>query len=247
MAVYKGLEATLHEAFWGDRGSDLELRDILRLFPDFSGRALEVGAGSGRIMQPLQDAGWNVDGIEPSSEMVEMARKKGIESIEEVTLEEFKPAHKYDLVLLTSYVFQLFPDPQIVFDKARELLAEQGSLYFSFFIPWSEIVGEIPEGDWLVDDQITLPSQQKARCMVNFDLDRVRQKLVRHHRYELLEKKKVVDKTETVQEIRYYTLPEIELLIEKYGCSLQDVSYEFSDQYDSDAHSMAAVSTFLAE
>jgi len=70
MAVYQGLEATLHEAFWGDRGSDLEVKDILRLFPNFSGRALEVGAGSGRIMRPLMEAGWQIDGIEPSTEMV---------------------------------------------------------------------------------------------------------------------------------------------------------------------------------
>ncbi len=239
MAIYKGLEATLHEAFWGDRGSDLEVKDLHRLFPDFQGRALEVGAGSGRIMRPLIEAGWKVDGIEPSPEMVEMAND--LETMSQVTLEEFQPTQKYDLILLTSYVFQLFPEPKMVFDKVKALLAEGGKVYFSVFIPWSEIVGEIPEGDWLLDDQIVLPTKQKARCWVNFELDRVRQTLTRQHRYELLEKKTVLETTKTTQEIRYYTLPELELLAEKFGFTIEQESYEFSDKYDSDAHSISLV------
>ena len=42
MAIYKGLEAKLHETFWGDRGSDLEVNDLLRMLPQFSGKALEL-------------------------------------------------------------------------------------------------------------------------------------------------------------------------------------------------------------
>ena len=241
MAVYQGLEATLHEAFWGDRGSDLEVKDLIRQFPDFQGRALEVGAGSGRIMRPLIEQGWTLDGIEPSSAMVEMARESGVETISEVKLEDYAPTQKYDLILLTSYVFQLFPEPQAVFTKLKSLLNDGGRIYFSIFIPWSEIVGEIPEGDWLVDDQIILPTKQKARCMVNFELDRVRQKLTRNHRYELIEKKKIIETTKTVQEIRYYTLAELELQCEKAGYKVDAISYEFAETYDSDAHSMALV------
>jgi len=240
MAVYQGLEATLHEAFWGDRGSDLEVKDILRLFPDFSGCALEVGAGSGRIMRPLIDAGWQLDGIEPSHEMVAMAKEVGVDVFPE-KLEDFTSDVKYDLVLLTSYVFQLFVDPIEIFQSIRNLLVPGGKVYFSVFIPWSEIVGEIPEGEWLVDDEIRLPSRNKARCWVNFELDRVRQRLTRRHRYEILERKKVMEKTETLQEIRYYTLPELELLIEKAGFQHMETSYEFSAEYDSDAHSMGVV------
>jgi len=76
---------------------------------------------------------------------------------------------------------------------------------------------------------------------VNFELDRVRQKLTRQHRYELLEKKAVLETTKTTQEIRYYTLPELELLAEKFGFTIEQESYEFSDSYDSDAHSISLV------
>ena len=242
MAVYKGLEATLHEAFWGDRGSDLEVKDIIRLFPGFKGRALEVGAGSGRIMRPLTEAGWQIDGIEPSAEMVEMYHAGEVSGqMYQATLEDFEQEQKYDLILLTSYVFQLFGDAEEVLKKVRSMLTEKGRIYFSVFIPWSEIVGEIPEGEWLVDDQITLQDRRKARCWVNFELDRIGQKLVRQHRYEILEKKKVVEKTDTVQEILWYTKRELELLAEKAACGIDQRSYEFKSEYDSDAHSMSFV------
>jgi len=234
MAVYKGLEATLHEAFWGDRGSDLEINDILA--------SLEVGAGSGRILCQLLDAGWDVKGIEPSSEMVSLFDKKGTKgSISEVALEDYGSEKKYDLILLTSYVFQLFEEPEVIFKKLDELLSENGKVYFSLFIPWSEIVGEIPEGEWTVDDEVRLPSKQKARCWVNFSLDRIRQRLVRQHRYELLDKKKLVECTKTEQHIRYYTLPEMELILEKQGYQIEQNSYEFSETYDSDAHSLGFI------
>lgn len=242
MAIYKGLEATLHEAFWGDRGSDLEVQDILRLFPDFTGRALEVGAGSGRILRPLVEAGWNMEGIEPSSEMVGMYNDAQEDArIHLSTLEEFSTDDKYDLILLTSYVFQLFGNPESVFESLKPLLAKNGQVYISLMIPWAEIVGELAEGEWLLDDEIKLPTSQKARCWVNFDLDRIRQRLTRQHRYELLEKKKVVKVTKTEQKLRWYTLPEFELLVEKHSYEVLSTSYEFKEDYDSDAHSMGLV------
>ncbi len=247
MAVYKGLEATLHEAFWGDRGSDLEVKEIMRLFPDFSGKALEVGAGSGRILRPLAEAYWDIEGIEPATEMVEMFEEtcdpvlKG--AIKPVKLEEYESTEKYDVVLMTSYVFQLFEEPGEVFAKAKELLAPGGRLYFSVFIPWAEIVGELIEGEWLVDDEIKLPENKRARCWVNFELNRVRQRLIRKHRYEISQRKQVLEMTKTEQHIRWYTLPEMELQFEKYGLEMQSLSCEFTEEFDQDAHSMSFVVT----
>ena len=242
MAIYKGLEATLHEAFWGDRGSDLEVQDIKRLFPSFTGRALEIGAGSGRILRPLAEAGWEIEGIEPSTEMVEMYNESQKEApIHLSTLEEFSADQKYDLILLTSYVFQLFEEPASVFESLNQLLTKNGKIYISLMIPWAEIVGELAEGEWLLDDEIKLPTNQKARCWVNFDLDRIRQRLTRQHRYEILEKKKIINSTKTEQKLRWYTLPEFEHLVEKHGYKVLATSYEFKDGYDSDAHSMGLV------
>lgn len=243
MAVYKGLEATLHEAFWGERGSDLEVSDILRLFPDFQGRALEVGAGSGRILRPLKEAGWQIEGIEPASEMVNMYEEgEGNEApLFQTTLEELYPDQKYDLIILTSYVFQILGEPEEVLSKVSELLKEGGQVYISLMIPWAEIVGEIIEGEWSVDDEVKLSDGRKARCWVNFQIDRVQQRLTRQHRYELLEKKKAVEVTETEQEIRWFTLPEMSLRAEIAGYKITALSYDFKDAYDSDAHSLGLV------
>jgi len=245
MAIYQGLEARLHEAFWGERGSDIEVGAILEMFSEVPGLSLEVGAGVGRVMGPLKEAGWEVEGIEPSQEMVEIYEGRlgeGEESrIYSETLEEFSSDKGYDALLLTSYVLQLFERVDLVFEKMKNLLKPGGLVYMSAFIPWSEIVGELPEGEWSVDDEVRLPNKQLARCWVNFDLDRVGQKLSRRHRYELFEKKKLIEATETTQELRWYTLPEIHLLAEKHGFVVEKIYYDFKEDYDSDAHSLCFV------
>ncbi len=244
MAIYKGLEATLHEAFWGDRGSDLEFNELQRLMPDFQGKVLEVGAGSGRILKPLMDAGWNITGIEPSEEMCAMCQERGFgDAVQCTTLEDFDTEEKYDLILLTSFVLQLLPEPEEIFPKLKSLLKEGGRIYFSCFIPWAEIVGELVEGEWSLDDEVTLKDRRKARCWVNFEVNRIGQELKRQHRYEILERKKAVQVTKTEQLIRWFTLPQLRLLFEKLGCKEQSVSYDFKPEFDSDAHILGFVLT----
>ena len=243
MAVYKGLEATLHEAFWGDRGADIEFEDLKRLFPEFSGTALFVGSGSGRILLPFAELGWNVKGMEPSAEMIELFRKKDTATeVVQSTFEDYVEDEQYDLIVMTSYVFMLFEDPRKTLEKVKRLLKPGGKLYFSTFVPWAEIVGELIEGEWLLDDQIKLSAKQKARCWVNFELDRVNHRLVREHRYELLEGKKVLEETKTCQKLRWYTLPELKLLLEIENYKVLAHSYDFSPNYDCDAHSLGIVS-----
>ncbi|MEM7603399.1 MAG: methyltransferase domain-containing protein, partial [Verrucomicrobiota bacterium] len=151
----------------------LEFNDICRLIPECPGSALEVGAGSGRILRPLFDKGWEIMGIEPSAEMVSMFEETDSQAIlEQVTLEEFDSEKRFHCILLTSYVFMLFREPEVVFEKLESLLSEGGVVYLSTFIPWAEIVGEMIEGEWSVDDEVKLPSRQKARCWVNFEIDR---------------------------------------------------------------------------
>ena len=72
---YLSLEAELHDAFWAaeDDGSEIRLMaDFLKTHP---GPALEIGCGSGRLILPLIATGFDVEGLELSTDMLEICRK----------------------------------------------------------------------------------------------------------------------------------------------------------------------------
>ena len=54
---YLSLEAELHDAFWEAEDDASEVRLMADFLKKFPGRALEIGAGSGRLMFPLVQMG----------------------------------------------------------------------------------------------------------------------------------------------------------------------------------------------
>lgn len=248
--AYTGLEATYHELFWSQEGEDLEL-ELLQKALKKGDKHLEVGAGSGRHLIPLAQDGYDIVGIEPSTEMVKMAEEKisslGLQtSIQLSDLEQYQAEEKFDAALFTSFTFQLFLETQSTLEKVSELLAPKGKVYFSCFIPWAEIVGELEEDNWYLDAEAKLDGPTKrARCWTKFQIDRLNLKLHRTHRYEISEKKKVQDQTKTEHTLRWFTVPEIELFLEKAGYKLLNVFGDFD--YDDEASENSQVISILAE
>ena len=62
---------------------------------------LEIGIGTGLLAEQLIDLGYSIAGIDHSAAMIAKARKRLADSvvIEEVDVKDFKPDHKYDVVL----------------------------------------------------------------------------------------------------------------------------------------------------
>jgi len=93
-------------------------------------RALEFGCGSGRYLDQLQAAGWQVEGIEPADEPARRCRERGLAvttgSIEAAALQE----RSYDLIVAWMVVEHLH-DPAAVLRQIRTLLKPGGTFLFS--------------------------------------------------------------------------------------------------------------------
>ena len=122
------------------RQSILDLHSFLHGLWDFSDvlpRCLDVGCGSGGIFRH-----WNCShldplshGIDPSSEMIELARSNCPQvNFEKVDLLEFNSINKFDWIVSTGNVVNyIIPgDRSKFFEKAADLLAPAGLLYFDF-------------------------------------------------------------------------------------------------------------------
>lgn len=104
-----------------------ELRLLKKVLGDISGKTLlSVGCGSGLFESYIENS--NIEGIEPSADMAEIARKRGINVIKIGLIEDVELTDdKYDIIYFngsSSYMEELSP----VYGKCLKALKENGKL-----------------------------------------------------------------------------------------------------------------------
>jgi SAM-dependent methyltransferase len=187
---YLSLEAELHDAFWEAEDDGSEVRLMAEFLKKFPGPALEVGAGSGRVMFPLLQMGLEVEGLELSRDMLELgrtrARRLGIRPrVHEGDMSNWEGSRKYSALLAPAFTLQLAGDPVATLRHWHGLLENGGGLYLTIFMPYAELLGDLPEDEWYEDHKVTLPDGRQGCLETRHHLDRGRQILAREHRYSL--------------------------------------------------------------
>ncbi|MBV8909136.1 MAG: class I SAM-dependent methyltransferase, partial [Gammaproteobacteria bacterium] len=99
------------------------------------GSMLDVGCGSGEVLQSAFERGWRVQGVEPERSAAEMARERGVEVVN-ATLEESELAQRSYDVVSAFHVLEHMA-------KAREFLRSMIRLVR----PGGFVVVEVPNWD----------------------------------------------------------------------------------------------------
>jgi SAM-dependent methyltransferase len=230
---YLSLEAELHDAFWEaeDDGSEVEL--MAAFLKKHPGPALEIGSGSGRLMFPLVQMGLDVEGLELSRDMLELgtsrARKLGIQPVvHEGDMSRWNDGRKFSSLLAPAFTLQLASDPAATLRHWHGLLADGGGLYLTVFMPYAELLGDLPENQWYEDHRVTLPDGREGLLETRHRLDRRRQLVAREHRYSL-----TGDPPQTHhsrQTIRWIEHPELLSLLADCGFRVDGFFLDFDPQ-----------------
>ncbi|MES2441028.1 MAG: class I SAM-dependent methyltransferase [Verrucomicrobiota bacterium] len=187
---YLSLEAELHDAFWEAEDDGSEVRLMAEFLKKFPGRALEIGAGSGRLMFPLVRMGLEVEGLELSRDMLELGKTRAQEmGISPVTHEgdmaDWSDGRKFSALLAPAFTLLLASDPAKALRHWHGLLENHGGLYLTIFMPYAELLGDLPENEWYEDHTVTLPDGRKGLLETRHRLDHEKQLVEREHRYSL--------------------------------------------------------------
>lgn len=91
------------------------------------GKMLDVGAAAGFLLKGFLSENWKGIGLEPNAEMAKFGLEKLNLEIIQGSLESFETNEKFDLISMIQ-VAAHFYEPQIAFQKAFELLNENGFL-----------------------------------------------------------------------------------------------------------------------
>jgi len=113
-------------------------RDELEFFLSYAGteqKILEPLCGSGRFFVPFYKAGYDISGMDLSSEMLEKLKQKISDAkVIQADLTEFVSADRYDYIFIPSGSLSLFTDIHIckkILGKLKELLTPGGKLVFA--------------------------------------------------------------------------------------------------------------------
>ena len=227
--MYDDLEATLHDVFWAAEGACAELPLLEKFLQDFPGTGLELGCGSGRLLEPLLKKGYFMEGLDSSAEMLALCSTDAV--LHHAGMEDFQTGSLYGAITIPAFTLQLLDPEKIpdVFSNIRRHLHPGGGLYLTTFIPWAEIVGELEAGEWFLDQEVTTPDGNTARCHTRFSIQRLSQKLVREHRYEVLSADgTLLDGSTSTHHLTWFWPEEMQRLLRDAGFSVVERIGDFS-------------------
>ena len=101
--------------------------DVFYLSAQLGARLLEVGCGSGAMLNRMQERGWRVEGIDFDSAAVTQARDLGLQVRVGDILKMDLTSGTYDVVVM-SHVIEHVPDPQSLLHECWRLLRPGGRL-----------------------------------------------------------------------------------------------------------------------
>lgn len=227
---YLSLEAQFHDAFWAAEDDSSEVRLMVDFLKEFSGRALEIGSGSGRLLLPLLQAGFQVEGLELSEDMVRLcassAKSLQLDPLLHLgDMSEWTPSGLYGSLLVPAFTLQLANDPAATLQHWRTWLMAGGGLYLTLFTPYAELEGELEEGVWYLDHETTLPDGRKACLDTKHKIDPENQILTRQHRY--YDAEQPAASHESTQTLRWYNKNQIVALLSTAGFEVKTAFVDF--------------------
>ncbi len=249
---YESLEAELHDLFWHAADNLTEVGLMAKFLSMFPGKALEIGSGSGRLLLPLRELGFEIEGLELSNRMRELAltesRKRAIEICQyKGDMATWQPPHVFHSLLVPAFTLQLADDPWRVLDHWISWLTDTGGLYLSVFKPVAEISGDLPENTWYDDHEIMLDGGRNALLRTRHVLNHSEQSLIREHHYQV--SASPPQEHRSTQRLVWFEVQQLRTSLEARRFEIISVFHDFDPNYTAknpSLHDYSGVTTVWA-
>ncbi|MDU5082149.1 SAM-dependent methyltransferase [Tissierella sp. P1] len=194
------------------------------------GRILEPAVGTGRILIPLLEKGFIVDGIDSSPEMLDLCKLHCKErnlraDLYEENMQSFSLPHKYEAIIIPTGSFLLLENSIDAINGLKcfyEHLSVGGRLIVDIFMQSDFNIGHTSTRTWETPngDLITL---NESLVEVNF----INQYTVSHFRYEKWHKSQLIQTELERFPLKWYGVEEFRLILEKVGFSDITISSDY--------------------
>ena len=166
-----GLEEVYVDADEYFSGHDVELKkkNALRLMQEFEqklgrrGKFLDVGCGAGELLWAAKESQWEVEGVDPSKEFVEIGLERfGVQGRITTLKEANFPNNYFDAVAMSSLIEHLY-EPFETLCEVHRVLRPDGLLWFDapnedgLYMQFGNLYMRLQGKDWVVVMAPTFP------------------------------------------------------------------------------------------
>ena len=212
------------------------------------GKVLEPATGTGRILIPLLEAGFDMEGFDSSIDMLTICRAncevRGLTpKLFEANMESFNLDFKYDAIILPTGTFLLLNNREQSIKALRNFhyhLSDGGKLILDLFLQTDISVGKVTTRTWDCEngDSITL---QNSVVQVDY----LNQYTVSHGRYEKWRNGVLLQTELEPFPLRWYGIEEFKLILKEVGFDKIVISVDY--QYGQYPENAAQLITFEAK
>ncbi len=222
---YSNIFAEFYDQLFSDNLSDLEFYKFF--IKKNNSLALEIGSGTGRLLLKLLESGLNVEGVEPSKEMLDICLKKAKKFnlkpvIYQQSIENLKIEKKYKTIYMPLFVFQHLDkdDVQKSLKNCYMHLEENGEILISIFM-----TENYENEDFWTLNTASKDGKILLYEMINFD--KINQIQIKKLKLEICKNKKTETYFSEIQ-FKIYTINEIKNLLEKNGFKDIEIFSDYS-------------------
>ncbi|KAA0794827.1 class I SAM-dependent methyltransferase [Bacillus sp. BPN334] len=186
------------------------------------GRILEAAVGSGRLLIPLLEAGYILDGIDYSPEMLNSCRKRCEErglnpNLYKANLQEFSLPFNYEAIIIPTGSFCLIEEREDSLDALKcfyKHLLPGGRLIIDLHLPRDWKTGEISTSTFSLPNGDGITLESKA-----IEMDWLNQLTISYMKYEKWSQGKLLQTELQRFALRWYGIEEFKLILENTGFS----------------------------
>jgi SAM-dependent methyltransferase len=247
MRDYTGLGALAWAQYSTDEpGSDQGF--FQRVIEQHAGPALDVGCGTGRLLIPYLRAGLEVDGIDPSADMLAICRSKAQErgltpNLYQQEMQHLVLARTYHTIIIPCGTIQLVVDHSQVFEALRRLhahLVPAGVLVLTVYNRWREMENE-RLGRWNLTAHHALPDGSVLYKHVRVQGRNLLEQTIAYDvRYRRIRERRIIEEQHCNTLERWYFQHEMELMLERTGFTILRVTGNYTDEAAIDNHEVLA-------
>lgn len=207
-----------------------------------NGRILEPATGTGRMLIPMLEKGFQVDGFDLSEEMLDTCRAnckaRGLEpKLFNAKMESFSIDAKYAAIVIPTGTFLLLHEREASVQALHNFhhhLEAGGRLIVDLHVPSNIELEKTSTRTWQAANGDTLTVESKK-----IEVDWIRQYFVSQGRYERWHEGRLVETELERYPMRWYGVEEFKAILEKVGFNNISISsgYQFG-QYPKNADSI---------
>lgn len=216
---YTGLSALRYDAFFTEIDTQ-ELAYYCKLLNPLKA-ALELGCGTGRLLLPLLQQGYLIEGLDNAPAMLAQCKKKakslGLNPlIYEQSAQEMDLPKRYDTIFSALGTFQQIADradARTVIERSFTHLLPGGKLLIYLYLPWYDApsFGQWHQHEPVEHEGCTILVHEKSIH------DPHEQLIFSRYRYEVWRENVLEAQEEKEQIIRWYSHYEFRMMLERAG------------------------------